>query len=430
MVLDRRVPVLVSTSSLEGARPFDADSPFRWGSISKSVTALTALEATHRRQVPLNVPVTELLEPLPYENPWATTAPLRLAHLLELSGGLPELTAAEFDDNTPHPLKAALARRARSRVLLWPPGLQHSYSNVAPGITAAIVERLTGSSFEDAARRLVFVPLGMHVASFEPLRGLPGGFRADGQTEIPYWHMTFRAFGALNASPRAMARFLQALLDSGRIGGRQAVARDSVSRMYRAEATLGARRGLDVGYGAGLYGWVHGGHLFHGHGGDADGYRSRFGLLRDSGRGYLLGINVDNPSLLRRMQRITERALTADLDAPAAPPAVRLAPAVLARYTGTYYPSSTRFHLGRWQSGEAERARLVLADGELQFVRNGDVERLIAVAAGRFRRARDPAVSIVLAQQDGVMYLQGELGNFVRVEPGPCAEFLPGCTSE
>jgi CubicO group peptidase (beta-lactamase class C family) len=413
-ILDHSEPVLVSTSTRHSGAGFDRNSPFRWGSISKTVTALVLMESARRHGVELDTPVRELLEPLPYRNPWASGQPVRLAHLLELSAGLPELTAEEFDDNTPLPLDAALARGAHRRVLLWPPGLQHSYSNVPPGISAAVVEELTDAAFEQAAQRLVFDPLGMAPASFEQIPGLPGGYRADGSTRIPYWHMTFPAFGAMNASPAAMTRLLAALLNQGRLDGEQALAAESVARLFRMQASLGARHGLEVGYGAGVYGWVRDGHLFQGHGGDADGYRSRFGLLTQAGRGYLLGINVDDPALLRRMQRLTERALTADLDPPVPPEEITLPPTVLARYAGAYYPSSTRFGVDRWQAGEARRAHILIEAGGLVFQRGDRRQRLIPVAVDRFRRPGDPAVSVIFAEQDDVLYLQGELGNYAR----------------
>jgi hypothetical protein len=305
--------------------------------------------------------------------------------------------------------------------------LQHSYSNVPPGISAAVVEKLTGSSFETAAEQLVFEPLGMKGASFLPVAGLPGGFQADGHTEIPYWHMTFRAFGALNASPDGMARLLEALLNQGHIGGMPAVDPDSAARMFRSETSLGARHGLDITYSAGLYGWVRDGHVFQGHGGDADGYRSRFGLLTDARRGYLLGINIDDPSLLRRMQNRVERALIADLPVPPAPAPADLPAQTLTRYSGTYYPSSFRFDIDGWRAGKAAMAHIEVNDGHLWFHHRGSAERLIPVAADQFRREGDPAVSAVFATLDGTLYLQGELGNFVRTTPGPCASFIPVC---
>lgn len=424
VVLDGGQPVLLETSTLKDAR-FDPDTPFRWGSISKTVTALTLLEAARRHDLPLSTPVRTLVEPQLYHNPWKADYPLRLAHLVELTAGLADLTRAEFSDNRPRPLEEALERGAQDRVMLWPPGLQHSYSNAAPGFSAAVVERIAGESFEAAARRLVLAPLGMTDAGFSPAAGLPGGFRAGGEREIPYWHMTFPAFGALNASPRAMARLMEALLNQGRVAGQPGLPASTITRAFRAEASLGARNGLTVTYGAGLYGWVRDGHLFYGHGGDADGYRSRFGLLPDSGRGYLVAINTDDPRLMGRLRRRLERALTTDLAPPAPPPAAAVAEDVLDGYTGLYYPSATRFDIDGWQSGTAPHARVAVRDGALVFERNGRTTRLLPIDSRRFRRRDDPAATVVFVEQEGSLYLQGELGNYTRVRPGPCPSFIP-----
>ncbi|MEZ5557295.1 MAG: serine hydrolase domain-containing protein [Pseudomonadales bacterium] len=421
VVLDSGRPVLFSAM---GMTP---DTPFRWGSITKTVTALTLLELAREHGLDLDGKVVDMLPAAPYRNPWAATAPMRLAHLLELSAGLPDLTRDEFRTAQGEDLGAALYPSAQQRPVLWPPGLQHSYSNVPPAISAAVIEQLTGADFESQVRRLVFQPLAMTHASLLPVSGLPGGFEADGRTPIPYWDMRFRAFGALNTSPRELARLLAALLDHGRVGGRQALAESSVARAYRVETGLTAEAGLRIGYGAGLYGWISQGRLFHGHGGDADGYLSRFGLLPEAGRGYLLGINSDNPPLLRRLQRRVETALAADLAAPTQPPELRLDPAALTRLAGEWYPSATRFDVARWRSGEAQRGILTVRDGHLLWQRGTHSQQLMAVADNLFRRAGDPLATIAFVRRDGVLYLQGELGNFVRVRPGPCPGFLAVC---
>jgi len=421
-------PPMVHAGHADGSRA-SPDTPFRWGSITKTVTALALIEAARQQGVALETPVPALLPALPYVNPWAPARPLRLHHLLELSAGMADLSSAEFADNRPLPLATALARGAEGRRLLWPPGVQHSYSNVPPGISAAVIEQLADDDFEHAVRTLVLEPLGMADASFGPVPGLPGGFRADGRTEIPYWHMTFRAFGALNASPAAMTKLMTALLGNGRLAGRQVLPAATVARAYRAETTLAARAGLDLGYGAGLYGWVRDGHLFHGHGGDADGYRSRMGLLRDAGRGYLVGINVDDPATLRALVRRIEAALIADLPAPEPPPAADLSADELDAFTGTYYPSASRFAIERWQRGQARPARIERGRGTLTFLRGKRRELLIPLNGGAFRRPGDPEASVVFAVEDGVRYLLGALGNYVAVD-GRCPEFLSVCAGD
>jgi len=420
VLLDRQLPVAVR--SFGTARE---DTPFRWGSISKSFTALAVLQLVGDHHIKLDSAIRPLLGDGYYVNDWAPQQPVRLNQLLELSAGFGDLSRAEFGDNEPRPLWTALARNQTGRQTLWPPGLQHSYSNVPPGLSAAVIEKVSGSTFEEYVDARVLRPLNMHAASFAPVTGLPGGYQADGSTELPYWHVTFRAFGALNASIAEMANFVAALMNQGRLGSDQVLPADVVDRFFTPTSTLGARHGLEVGYAPGVYGWVRDGHVFWGHGGDADGYRSRYGLLREHGRGYAVVINTDNPDLLRTLQRVIETTLTEDLvKHPPLPPSNE----PLEGYSGTYYPAASRFAMARWQAGEARKATVKLCDGALDFTLGKRTTRLIPVGAGRFRRSGDPAVTVVFARDtDGVLYLQGELGNFLNLSRSPCPGFLERC---
>lgn len=407
----------------------DEHTPMRWGSITKSFTALGALKLAQEQNLDLHTPVDQLLSATYYHNPWAGSSPVRLIDLLELTAGFPDLSRSEFADNTPRTLIEALNRHAVERRLRWPPGWQHSYSNVPPGITAAVIEAQTGKSFEQYMKDAVLDPLSMPKAGFLPLKELPGGYQADGTTPIPYWHMTFRAFGALNASLSEMTGFLRALLNDGRLGSRQALPPGLVARMRKAAGSLGARAGLALTYAAGIYPWITDGQVFWGHGGDADGYRSRYGLLPEAGRGYLLVINTDNPAVLRRMQRLIEQWLTQDLSAPGVPPLFEDLDAQ--RHAGDYYPASARFGLARWQAGEAARARIVLSTNGLEFHREGRITRLYPIAAGQYRRLTDPATTVVFTETDtGERLMQGELGNYVNLSHGHCPAFLAWCARE
>lgn len=427
VLMDAGRPALISAWGDD----VDADTPFRWGSISKTFTALALLRLVEQGKVGLGDPVRKYLPENTFSNPWAATRPMRLLHLLELSAGLGDLSGVEFNLNEPLSLAAALALNPAGRVSRWPPGLQHSYTNVNPGLTAAVIEQVAQRPFEDFVQAEILAPMNMRAASFLPVQGLPGGFKADGTTEIPYWHMTFRAFGALNASLAEMSSFMTMLLNDGRLGSRAVFAADTLAGLYRARSGPAAAMGLQVGYGTGAYGWVSNGHVFHGHGGDADGYRSRYGLLKSTGRGYLVVINTDNPGLLRRLQKTIEAALTADLDAPVPAPEVALPQALLASYAGPYYPASVRFDLQRWTSGRAARAHVEAVEQGLIFSRRERRVRLIPLGGGRFRRPADPVATVIFAADaSGSLYLQGELGNFANLNSVHCPGFIPVCDSQ
>ncbi len=416
-------PVIV-----EGYGNATADTPFRWGSITKSVTGLAALRLVQQSDLTLASPIRPILGDGYYQNPWAETHPIRLGHLLALSAGLPDLSRAEWNDNEPRSLWQALTRHEADRIVLWPSGLQHSYSNVPPGLTAAVIERTSGRSFEVYVEQHLFEPLGMANASLSPVDGLPGGFKADGQTEIPYWHMTYQAFGALNASTREMSRLLAALLNEGQLAGEAVLEAGLVSAFFQPMGTLGSNAGLEVGYGAGVYGWVRRGQVFHGHGGDADGYRSRYGLLLDTGRAYLLVINKDDPGLLSDMRRLLEDALTQDLSGRPRPAGSQVSTAELDDLAGDYYPASARFNRGDWQSGERAIVRVRRSGRVLVFERSGQPLKLYPAGQGRFFRNNDPAITVIFTRGHAEsLHLQGELGNFVRISPGPCPDFLPFC---
>ncbi len=424
----------------------------RFGSITKTFTALTLLTLSRDGKLDPAAPVAPLLPAGAFNNPWATSAPLRVRHLLELSAGLPDLAPEEWNSAKPLSLAQALALDPNQRRLLWPAGLQHSYSNSAPGLSQLLIEQTAKAPLEAAMRIQVFTPLGMRRATLAPTDKLPGGHKADGRTPIPYWHMTFPAFGALNATLSDMQQALGWLIQQGCRWERERCAipasglrpdsplgfRDKQRRaLFEPSSTAGARAGLALGYAAGIYPRVRHRTLFYGHGGDADGYRSRYGFDPRTGNGYLVVVNVDNPRLLSRLSDRLEQALATPRPLPplgTMPKAESIA--------GRYYPSGTRFEQQRWRSGQARPAIVKRTETHLLFERNGRQTRLLPLASSKqpgtwlFRQRSEPVASVLVtqAQPPGftapITLLQGELGNYVRVEPGPCPPIFPFCDSQ
>ena len=394
----------------EGFGTASAMTPFRVGSITKTVMALAALEASIDPDQVVVLP--NVQNPFP--------APVRLLHLLEHSAGLGELTRDEFRHNEPVELTTALSRR---RDILSPPGLIRSYSNVNPGFTAHAIEVAEGRPYTDVVTARVFDPLGIK-ASFEPSDDLPGAFRADGETPIPYWHMTFKSMGALNMNARDFAQLLATLANDGRLGDVRVFRPDSIQTLFWRRSSP-----IETGYGAGTRAWVRDGRLLIGHGGDADGYRSQFAILPTARRGYFISINVDNAMVLNMMRTRIEQALVADVAAEPPPPA---GADDLDQYVGRYYPARVRFGVERWRRGELDWFDVIERRGEL-VVRGNRTTRLIPLGEGRFRQPDDPVVSAIARIRGDVMFLTGPFGDIARlgdecaIEPPWPDDFLPGC---
>jgi hypothetical protein len=226
-----------------------------------------------------------------------------------------------------------------------------------------------------------------------------------------------------------MSRFLTALLNDGKLDGSQAIGARTVQQMLQPTTSLGTDAGLPIGYGLGIYGTVRDGFVFFGHGGDGDGFLARFGLLPTSGRGYFVVINSDDPPALGRMRRAIERHLTRDLDPPQKPPPVDLATSRLEQLSGAYYPSTTRFRVDSWRAGTLPCAQITPGDDGLRLRRGDQTIALIPVSKSLFRRPADPLATVVFMVEAGALHMQGELGNYRRIDKPESGALIPPCNS-
>jgi len=404
---------------LRGFGSATPETPFRLGSITKTFTALALLRAADEHSTPLSTPVRSILGDGLWNNQWRAREPITLQQLIELSAGFADLSGAEFDVAKPLTRASAFETFATAHVTHWPPGLQHSYSNLPPAYSAAAVEALTGKPFARYLHTQVLAPLGMPAASLMPISGLPGGFAADGKTPIDYWHMVYPAFGALNATPREFASFLRQISSNALPASlAKALSLRGPVAPHEPSTTLAARAGLTLGYGSGLYGWLRRGVLFAGHGGDADGYRSRYAYRPDTSQGYFLVINTDNPALLRRLTGQIENTLIdrAGVRRPERYGDTPLLPASASRFSGRYYPASQRFGIQAWRRCGARSATLFFTGQTLAWETSQRRRVLHHAGANQWRFKGDPQPSVILVSHNGTRYLFGSLGNWVKTD--------------
>jgi len=406
----------------ESGRPATADTLFRIGSITKTFTAMAVLIAEQEGKLTLDTPIRELAPALRLTNPWADRHPVLLVHLLEHTAGLLDLSREEFDSNDPLPPEQALQLAPEARICQWPPGLHASYSNAGPGIAGYALEQATGEPFASFVRARIFEPMDMQGATLRldanTRSRLAKGYDADGETVIPYWHMLFPAFGAINASPREMGALPQLFLNRGLYQGRRVLTEAMVERMETPATTLAARSGLTYGYGLGNQSFLHRGFLFHGHMGDGDGYLAQFAYNRDSGLGYFLVINAFRSDALRDMRRRVQDYIVHGIpDNPPPPPAET----DLSALTGQYQAVTWRFPWIPREAVEGDRIQIYAERGRLYREAPGSAPReLVAVNGLHFRHADEPVATLAFVEHAGQLYLQGDFGNYVRIpDPAP-----------
>ena len=143
-----------------------AASPFRIASMTKSFTAATLLLLRDDGLVALDAPLVDVL-------PWArsiglpsTSPPLRISHLLTMTGGFP--TDDPWGDRQESlPLEEFDALVAAGLTFCRPPGLEFEYANIAYALLGRVIASITGQDYRDVVRERLLDPLGMHSSTFD-----------------------------------------------------------------------------------------------------------------------------------------------------------------------------------------------------------------------------------------------------------------------
>jgi CubicO group peptidase (beta-lactamase class C family) len=304
-------------TSINSKQPVDESTLFRVGSVSKSFVGLAALRAQQLGYFKLDDPVAQYLGDNFIINKWSNTHPVRISHLLEHTAGFYDITAEEFGHESPDPisLEDAFRLTPESRIVKWAPGSHSSYSNLGAPIVAYIIEQQSGISFEDFVSQHIFQPLEMTHSSFlfddYVSKNLVKGHNHNGDQEIPYWHIAYRPFGALNSSPVEMTSFLKLLINNGEFAGKRLFSEAEIDRMRIPKTTLAAKNGLQHGYGLGSYAVLVGGNIVHGHGGTAAGHLAEYRYSPLHKFGYFVALNINNKSAKNKViERIQEYILT------------------------------------------------------------------------------------------------------------------------
>ncbi len=317
---------------------------FRIGSTSKAFASLSILKLVNEGKLSLLDPVHKLVPEIWFENRWEATDPVRVVDLLEHTTGWDDWHLREYaKDAKGMTLREGLDYDHHSRVSRWRPGTRMAYCNSGPPVAAYIVEKITGQAFEDYVTQNFFLPIGMKTATYfeQASPQLTTLYHADGKTAFPYWNILERPSGAINASAKDMAAYVQFYLNRGAVGGTQIMLAVSIDRMETPTRTWEAQEGLKSGYGLSNYIFVDDGFVYHGHGGAVNGGLTEMSYMPEFGVGYFYSINAGNGGAFGKIGDAIRAYITRGLTRPPLPAAAQL-PANAQQYAGWYEPASPR----------------------------------------------------------------------------------------
>ncbi|MFE2164804.1 serine hydrolase domain-containing protein [Streptomyces sp. NPDC059447] len=275
---------------------------FRAGSVTKTFTSAVVLQLAAEGAVDLNRPVQEYLPGLLPD----TFKPVTVRQLLNYTSGIrpadgpgdtfEDAYAHRFDLDDPH----AMIANAVAKGPEFDPGTKQHYLNIDYTILGVLIEKVTGTSYEEALTTRIFKPLGLRHTSLPSRtqtripgphnRGYQGVTRADGTRElvdVTEWGSSREwAAGDLISTTADLERFTTALF-AGRV-----VPKAQLEEMFTVPAVADFTTGAPAELTAGMKKFVlPDGTVVWGKTGGRYGYNTAIGGTRDLSRTLVYSVN-------------------------------------------------------------------------------------------------------------------------------------------
>jgi CubicO group peptidase (beta-lactamase class C family) len=182
-------------ADMEWGIPNTPDTKFRLGSITKQFTATLILQLVEQGKIKLDGKVSDYLPDYRKDIGDKVT----VHHLLTHTSGIPSYTSQPgfFENVSRNAYKVTdFVKQFASGNLEFEPGSKFSYNNSGYFLLGAIVEKVTGKSYEQALKENILDPAGMkntgydHYGTILPKRAAGYVKTADGYNNAPYLDMS------------------------------------------------------------------------------------------------------------------------------------------------------------------------------------------------------------------------------------------------
>jgi CubicO group peptidase (beta-lactamase class C family) len=146
--------------------PNNPDTKFRLGSVTKQFTSMLILQLVELEKIDLQG---KLSDYLPYYRK-DTGDLVTIHHLLTHSSGIPSYTSIPnfFEDisRDPYPVEE-FVKKYCSGDLQFEPGSRYVYNNSGYFLLGAIIEEITGKTYDEVLKEKIFLPLGMENSGYD-----------------------------------------------------------------------------------------------------------------------------------------------------------------------------------------------------------------------------------------------------------------------
>lgn len=320
--------------------PVDSRTVFQMASISKTFTALAAMQLVDQGKINLNYNIEEYLGGLKIPN--KTGKPLTMFDLLTYTSGVdkPDITTYVSPEYVKQDISTRDFLEKHMPTVVRPPGEAYTYDNFAFLLAGYAVENRSGMRYDQYMKKNIFEPLGMKSTSvrFTPelLERMASHYSPDGKFQPLFGHApTDGPQGSIVSTGEDMAQYLLMQLQNGKVGDKQLVSPQSLKQMHTyqtfAEPSIPI---ATVGF-EGYYKELMNGQHVVLKGGNMPGHSSLMVLIPEKNTGFYMSYNNDTNMSLEIYEEFMDHYFP-EMEASPQPAFVALSKEEAKRYTGIY----------------------------------------------------------------------------------------------
>ena len=380
---------------------------FRLGSTTKMFTAAALLALAEKNKINLNEPIGNKIKGL---SPGISkTTP---HHLLSNSAGVRDFAAPVISNDDAS--LGNMVRSWRDDIFFADQGEIYSYSSAGFWLSGFVIEELHGKPYADAMTELLFKPMGMDRTTLRPLMAITYpfaiGHAVDGGKPAVlrplFNNVAMWPAGSMWSNSKDLSRWVIALLNEGRLDGKQLLSSSLINRMVQHHVQVPGEKDSYYAYGLTVFNYK--GLEFVGHGGFSRGYGSMIQMVPSRKFAVIVLTNKSGETMRKSLNKATEIGLgLKDEDDQKSSPVAPLTNSEMNEYPGAYSHAPNT-----WEVFVKENKLFIKFDGnEHALTKSG--ERKFTFGA-----QNENEVVFVPGKNGRIGFLFTELYGAKRVAPG------------
>jgi len=291
-------------TSLDNPLPVTNNTLFELASCSKAFTALGVMFLYYDGLIELDNPVVDYLPEFKLSEEEVSRR-ITVRQLLNQTSGIPGVLSEPMAFHTGEDAMSKLVVAMQEIHPNREPGTSFEYTNLNYSLLGALIEEVTGVSFEEYMEKKVFTPLKMSSTTLDPLKA-EGRERADGHQlffgnivtrNIPVFRSAAPA-GWVMSNTDDMSKWLLVNLNEGRLDSAQLIPAEIIKEMHTPQ-TIYTQNMSEIGY---TMGWFIDEDTEEfpviWHGGDTLNFLTETILLPEQKMGVVMLVNSQNSSIM------------------------------------------------------------------------------------------------------------------------------------